>query len=1457
MSSSEDDLAINSFSTSNGGIETVPMSAAAALTSSALTPDEFAMASAFSIESVQASGNMGKHSGQETQISYSATNVFPKISDRWIVWEEWTNGRSDVRIHALDSGSFSSLAASNYPRASPDTSGEYIVYEQVGVTPSSSKNINIHVYDSITQSEKAIAPYAANQHAPAISGRYVVWHDWRSGVPNIYLADLSSGSVRPISSSTAEQLYPAISGNNIVWEDWRSGNADIYLYDIVTGTERQLTHGSGNEQKPRISGNVVVWQDDRAISSSIYALTLDNMVEVQISFEEGSQVNPDISGGLVVWEHRFNSVGNIHMLDLMENRIYQITDSQHDSKNPSIYGTNIVWEDYRSGSPNIYMFHASGSDPSSISAYRFYGTVHLDNNEAQPGTVVEAVIDGVVRGSFTLVAPGLVGNSYGPYLEVPIFSYDYGKTIQFYVNKYLAVQTVPVATPGISQISLNAINSGTPPVGTYTLQGTLYIDGQPAPQGTVLTAYVGSSQRATTTVYGHGQYNSFVVPVYPQDMGTTLSFSAVYGQRISQSTTQIHIGEKVNLPYDIFCAGSSLPPSLQTPVFSGTVMIDAMPAPVGSVVSAFVGDVVRAQTTLNSAGQYSNLAVPVSQSDIGKRITFYITSNTMSYQAAQSVTVGNHGTSSGTIRDSDTFLTLSAEENLILSTEESGTLVALESSDDEFSAASLTLIDPSHTVQAPSYVRLDLTASTGISGGTSGITANAYSFSGFAQLDGAMLPAGTVISAYVNNELRGTATTQTLGQYTNLRVPITHSDYGRSIYFTAVYAGQSYQASQQITIGSSVISPGIGSPGTGQDGSLIGLSIEAESTELSISSIDSDLTALSLNPNVVQTKLDLTFVRSHQQTGSYQFYGIATLDGTMLPAGAVISAYVNNELRGTATTQTLGQYTNLRVPITHSDYGRSIHFTAVHAGQSYQASQQITVGSSVISPGIGSPGTGQDGSLISLSVEAESAELSISSIDSDLTALSLNPNAVQTKLDLTFARSHQQAGSYQFYGIATIDGVPAPIGTQITAKVGNEVRTQIALQTAGSYHSIDVPIYTGDYGKKISFLATYGATTYEATQFAMIDGIASARKQLDLNFITLASSTYRFYGTARIDGQNIPAHTTIYATVDDEVRGSFAVTHAGQYGSASGMKLEVPVYRSDIGKYINFKTVSGAEATQSQRISGGLTVRKDLTFRTAPLQSANFDATPVSGISPLTVSFRDRSSSAPNEWYWEFGDGSISAERNPSHTYREAGQYTVRLTVGYPNNGPIRQEIKYNYINVQKGAVSEALISLSPGWNFISTPKTLAANWDTAEKLFASVPVAGHSVFSFNPRTNQWAPLTAKSVFKPFEPVWIYSEYPTSIQLYFGPDAMQIPPIKHLTKGWNAFGITSLSQTSAQNALLSIKDDWVYVIGYNAATQRYEQTIMNVPESYNNILVPGKGYWIYMNDAGELAGLGV
>lgn len=60
--------------------------------------------------------------------------------------------------------------------------------------------------------------------------------------------------------------------------------------------------------------------------------------------------------------------------------------------------------------------------------------------------------------------------------------------------------------------------------------------------------------------------------------------------------------------------------------------------------------------------------------------------------------------------------------------------------------------------------------------------------------------------------------------------------------------------------------------------------------------------------------------------------------------------------------------------------------------------------------------------------------------------------------------------------------------------------------------------------------------------------------------------------------------------------------------------------------------------------------------------TADFTASPTTGASPLVVQFSDASSGLPTGWSWDFGDGSTSTERNPTHTYATPGTYTVSLT---------------------------------------------------------------------------------------------------------------------------------------------------------------------------------------------------
>lgn len=61
--------------------------------------------------------------------------------------------------------------------------------------------------------------------------------------------------------------------------------------------------------------------------------------------------------------------------------------------------------------------------------------------------------------------------------------------------------------------------------------------------------------------------------------------------------------------------------------------------------------------------------------------------------------------------------------------------------------------------------------------------------------------------------------------------------------------------------------------------------------------------------------------------------------------------------------------------------------------------------------------------------------------------------------------------------------------------------------------------------------------------------------------------------------------------------------------------------------------------------------------------SAAFRAHPRVGAPPLSVSFSNLSHGEVTSVLWDFGDGTVSSDPEPSHTYMAAGDYTVSLTV--------------------------------------------------------------------------------------------------------------------------------------------------------------------------------------------------
>ncbi|TVR77751.1 MAG: PKD domain-containing protein [Chitinophagaceae bacterium] len=100
--------------------------------------------------------------------------------------------------------------------------------------------------------------------------------------------------------------------------------------------------------------------------------------------------------------------------------------------------------------------------------------------------------------------------------------------------------------------------------------------------------------------------------------------------------------------------------------------------------------------------------------------------------------------------------------------------------------------------------------------------------------------------------------------------------------------------------------------------------------------------------------------------------------------------------------------------------------------------------------------------------------------------------------------------------------------------------------------------------------------------------------------------------------------------------------------------------------------------------TGSSTEVKNAFITVNALPTPAFTASPTTGCAPLTVSFTDQSvanSGTINSWTWDFGDGTISTQQNPTHTYNAVGNYTVTLVVrnSFNCNSSIAQS---NFIQV-------------------------------------------------------------------------------------------------------------------------------------------------------------------------------
>jgi PKD repeat protein len=176
----------------------------------------------------------------------------------------------------------------------------------------------------------------------------------------------------------------------------------------------------------------------------------------------------------------------------------------------------------------------------------------------------------------------------------------------------------------------------------------------------------------------------------------------------------------------------------------------------------------------------------------------------------------------------------------------------------------------------------------------------------------------------------------------------------------------------------------------------------------------------------------------------------------------------------------------------------------------------------------------------------------------------------------------------------------------------------------------------------------------------------------------------QYWGTVTINGEPAPTGTLISAWISGTERGNITVVTPGTYGGPGQFdnRLLVRADQSEVGRPVTF-IVAGYPLRIAVPFVEGAAQQVNLASD-SPLQ-ANFVGTPTSGDRPLSVQFTDQSTGIPTTWQWSFGDGTPNTTvASPSHTYSNAGKFTVALTVSNPQAGSSTLT-RTEYISVEGG----------------------------------------------------------------------------------------------------------------------------------------------------------------------------
>jgi len=157
----------------------------------------------------------------------SPTALDPKLSDRFVVWDEMVSGQRDVYAYNLSTGAPTAVATSStIDESLPATSGGWIVWVARDIGASTSR---IEAANLDTGEKRTIANNGALNNRPSIDGNFVVYESNVGGNYDIYVYRMDAHDTFQVTTNASDEMFGEVFGSLVTYISGDNGNYQVFV----------------------------------------------------------------------------------------------------------------------------------------------------------------------------------------------------------------------------------------------------------------------------------------------------------------------------------------------------------------------------------------------------------------------------------------------------------------------------------------------------------------------------------------------------------------------------------------------------------------------------------------------------------------------------------------------------------------------------------------------------------------------------------------------------------------------------------------------------------------------------------------------------------------------------------------------------------------------------------------------------------------------------------------------------------------------------------------------------------------------------------------------------------------------------------------------------------------------------------------------------------------------------